>query len=438
MTQESRILVVDDEVAARTALAELLREEGYLAETAGDGFKALARIEEATPDLVLLDLRMPSMDGFELMRRLRRDEIRVPVVVMSAFGSVQTALDAMREGAVDFVVKPLDAEQLLLVVDRALKSRQNGASASPALHQPAALPNMVCRSMEMQQLARLAAQVAPSRATVHIIGERGSGRERLARTIHSLSRRASHPFERLDCAAVAEKLSDDGAQMREQIQSAVRAARSGTLYLREVHELPIAAQAALLDFLPSVASDGSTNDVRLIASSDCDLRSLVSLGLFRPDLALMLQVVTLHLPPLRERRGDIVPLAEQIMEERANGHDRRLSPDVRRYLEARAWYGNVQELADAIERALTHTIKGPLSVEHFDSPTDSVFELPPNIPGSSLAEIERYAILKTLEAQGGSTSRAARVLGISVRKIQYKLHEYGISRPRVGGDPSVD
>jgi DNA-binding NtrC family response regulator len=432
MAQEARILVVDDEVAARTALAELLREEGYVAETAGDGFKALARIEESAPDLLLLDLRMPSMDGFELMRRLRREEIHIPVVVMSAFGSVQTALDAMREGALDFVVKPLDAEQLLAVVDRALRGRQSSAGTTPT--PPLPLPDMVCQSSEMQHLSRVAQQVAPSRATVLIVGERGSGRERLARALHSLSKRAQHPFVRLDCADLADQWADDVPRMREEIQTAVRSARSGTLYLREVQELPIAGQAALLDFLPPVSADTSGQDIRLIASTDCDLRAMVAGGHFRSDLALILHVVTLHLPALRERRADIIPLAEQLIAERANGHDRRISPELRKYLESRVWFGNVKELDESIQEAFSRATNGPLSVDHFGHAEGSDLEVAPTIPGASLSDIERYAILKTLQAQGGSTSRAARILGISVRKIQYKLHEYGFSRLRSGSD----
>lgn len=438
MTREARILVVDDEVAARTALADLLREEGYDAETAGDGFKALARIEESPPDLVLLDMRMPSMDGLELIRRLHRAEIRMPVVVMSAFGSVQTALSAMREGAVDFVVKPLDAEQLLLVVERALGSRTWSSSHGLPHDHTFELPGMVIRSQEMQHLARLACHAAPTRATVLIVGERGSGRERLARTIHSLSRRASHPFVLLDCAELAARNSEQPAKLREEIQAAVRSARSGTLCLREVQDLPFAGQAALLDLLPSGAADGPAADIRLIATSTCALKGLAADGEFRPDLALVLQVVTLHMPALRERRADIVPLTEQILEARANGHDRRLSPDVRNYLEGRLWQGNVAELTRSLDDALSHCNSGPLRVEHFDAPADSPLDLPPTIPGSSLADIERFAILRTLEAQGGSTSRAARVLGISVRKIQYKLHEYGFSRLRAQSDSAAD
>jgi DNA-binding NtrC family response regulator len=269
---------------------------------------------------------------------------------------------------------------------------------------------------------------------VLIVGERGSGRERLARALHSLSKRAQHPFVRLDCAELVEKWGDDAPRMREEIQSAVRGARSGTLYLREVQELSIVGQAALLDFLPPVSTDTSGNDIRLIASTDCDLRALVAGGHFRSDLALILHVVTLHLPALRERRADIVPLTEQLIAQRANGHERRISPELKRYLEGRVWYGNVKELDEAISEALSHSSSGPLSVEDFGQTETSDLDVPPTIPGASLSDIERYAILKTLQAQGGSTSRAARILGISVRKIQYKLHEYGFSRLRSSSD----
>jgi two-component system, NtrC family, response regulator AtoC len=436
MTSSARVLIVDDEVAARTALAEILRDEGYTVDTAGDGFKALARIEEVRPDLVLTDLRMPSMDGLELIRRLRRAESEVPVVVMTAFGAVDSAILAVREGAVDFVVKPLDTKQLLLVVERALERRAPRADGA-ATEKPS-LPGMVCHSPEMRDVARLTRTAAPSRAAVLLVGERGTGRERLARAIHAMSRQASGPFQSVDLGELVMAPSDGEPSFNEAMTALVRSARGGTLYLRDVHALPRFAALALVDVLnENLGADGP----RIISSTDRDLRYLAAFGEFESTLLFRIAVVKIELPPLRERRQDLSDLARELLLERT-GVTKELSDDAIQLVQAHNWPRNVSELALTLVAARERANGDAISARHIElmAPEDGD-AAPPPIPGATLADIERYAIMRTLEAHGHSTSRAARVLGISVRKIQYKLHEYGRARGRgdvdhAGSEPS--
>ena len=435
MAQGARILVVDDEVAARTALAEILRDEGYVADTAGDGFKALARIEESRPDLISTDLRMPSMDGFELVRRLRRADIDVPVVVMTAFGAVDTAIIAMREGAVDFVVKPLDTNQLLMVVERALAARGNRPSPDQSDEAPAQLTGLVCLSQEMQSVARTVRQAAPTRAGVLLVGETGSGRERIARGIHALSKRANGPFVTVSSDEVAARHVSDGASLPDELAQLFAQAQHGTLYVHDIHLLPLIGQVALYDLLTS--SPGETGaEVRVLSSTDRDLKSLAAVGAFDERLCWRLAVVRIDVPPLRERRADLMALTRELLAENGAGSV-KIAPDAVARLEGHVWPGNVDELRGTLHAALMRTNGGTLTARDIELAPTAQVTPPPVIPGSTLSEIERYAILMTLDAHGGSTSRAARVLGISVRKIQYKLHEYGAARPRPD-DPSAE
>lgn len=401
------------------ALAELLRDEGYLADTAGDGFKAVARAEEVRPDLILTDLRMPSMDGLELIRRLRRADITAPVVVMTAFGGVDIALDSMREGAFDFVVKPLDTDRLLAVIAQALEhGRKNGEPvAEPAEPE---VPGIVAQSHEMREVVRRLVRLAPTRANVFLRGEPGTGRTRLARALHSLSRRSDGPFVVLRGRDVAERALGALDLSRDEVRNAAAEARGGTLYLADVAELPFETQGALLDALPSPATGEA--QVRVVSSGVFELRHLPATA-FREDLGRLLSVVELRVPSLRERPEDLIPLARSLMGPRCPG----LSAEVVNRLRRHDWPNNLPELRQILTQAQSRSDSGVIRAEHLSIPARSERQRPA-IPGARLEEIERYAILQTLAAQGGSTSRAARVLGISVRKIQYKLHEYGASR----------
>jgi DNA-binding NtrC family response regulator len=450
MENRGRILVVDDEANARTALAELLRDEGYTVETAADGFKALPKLDEFAPDLVLTDLKMPGMDGIELMRKARSgdDPDRV-VIVMTAFGSVETAVEAMRQGAADYVTKPINVEELVLVMDRALERRRLRAETGrlrERLSERNRIQNIVGASPPMQKLFEVVLQVAPSRASALITGESGTGKELIAAAIHEHSSRAAGPFVKLHCAALAETILESelfghergaftGAVARR--DGRFQQADGGTLFLDEIGEISPATQIKLLRFLQEheferVGGNHTIKvDVRIVAATNRDLLARVREGRFREDLYYRLNVVSIEVPPLRARPSDIPLLATHFLKKYAKENNKDINgftDEALARLARYSWPGNVRELENAIERAVV-ICRGD-AVRPEDLSPAIVAAAPgqdpaaPPIPGSSLAELERYAILKTLEHTGGSTSRAAEILGISPRKIQYRLHEY--------------
>lgn len=446
---KARILVVDDEANARNALAEILREEDYQVETAADGFKALARAESFGPDLVLTDLKMPGMDGVELLGKLKNTpELDVEVVVMTAFGAVETAVAAMRAGAADYLTKPLNTDELFVVLDRALERcrlRQEASELREQLKNRYSFSNIIGAAPEMQQLFKSIAQIAPSRATVLLTGESGTGKELVAAAIHHSSNRADRPFIKLHCAALAESLLESelfghergaftGADRRR--EGRFERADGGTLFLDEIGEISAATQVKLLRVLQEreferVGGNQTLKvDVRVIAATNRDLKEMVEKGQFREDLFYRLNVINVHLPPLRERPGDIPALALHFAKRYSQENGKsvtKLSDRALSLLAGHSWHGNVRELENVIERAVVLAEGDTIEMSHLPAElaADPQPGATPLIPGATMAELERHAILTTLEACGGSTSKAADVLGISVRKIQYKLQEYG-------------
>jgi DNA-binding NtrC family response regulator len=448
MTPRGRMLVVDDESNARNALGELLREEGYAVETAADGFKALAKFDDFSPDLVLTDLRMPGMDGLELLRSVRKRDPEIAVIVMTAHGAVETAVAAMREGAADYLAKPLNFEELSLVVDRALERRRLRAEAGQLrerLSEKQKLHNIVGSSPAMQQVFDTIRRVAQSRASVLITGESGTGKELVAAALVECSARASKPFVKLHCAALAETLleSELFGHERGSFTGAVarrdgrfQQADGGTLFLDEIGELTPATQVKLLRFLQEhefqrVGGNETIKvDVRVIAATNRDLPQLVKDGKFREDLFYRLNVVTIDVPPLRVRPSDVPLLAMHFLRKYAaeNGRTvRGFSDEALDRIAKYRWPGNVRELENAIERAVV-VCRGdeiqPADLPVTVGPGAEAESGLPKIPGAKMAELERYAILRTLEHVGGSTRKAATMLGISARTIQYRLKEY--------------
>jgi DNA-binding NtrC family response regulator len=457
LAHRGRILIVDDESNARAALGEILREEGYATESAADGFKALGKLEEFAPDVILTDLKMPGLDGIAFMEKARAAAPTTVFVVMTAFGSISSAVDAMKKGAENYLLKPLDPEALGAVVDRAMeKARlvQEAGRLRDRLRERNAVSHIVASDPKMEAVLELAAQVGPSKASVLVVGESGTGKELIAETIHTASPRAKAPFVRLHCAALSESLLESelfghergaftGAVARR--EGRFKQADGGTLLLDEIGEIPPSVQVKLLRFLQErtferVGGNETLKvDVRVIAATNRDLALEIRKGSFREDLFYRLNVVTIALPPLRERRGDIAPLASFFLRRYAveNGKSiDALADDALQALLEYDWPGNVRELENVIERAVV-LCDGPRIEKKHLPPTVVPAEhddAPPPIPGSTIAELERYAILKTLEACGGSTSKAATLLGVSPRKIQYKLHDYG----ELGRNPSDD
>jgi DNA-binding NtrC family response regulator len=449
MQPRGRILIVDDEVNARTALAEILKDEGYAVETAADGFKALPKLEEFGPDVLLTDLKMPGMNGLELMQKAAERDLDCVVVVMTAYGAVDTAVQAMRAGAADYVTKPVNVEELGIVLSREIERRRLRAETKQLrerLNQRHRISSIVGTSPAMQQVFDTVLQVAPSKASVLITGESGTGKELVAAAIHEHSPRAAGPFVKLHCAALAETLleSELFGHERGSFTGAVarrdgrfQQADRGTLFLDEIGEISPATQVKLLRFLQEheferVGGNQTIKvDVRVIAATNRDLLARVKEGKFREDLYYRLNVVTIDIPPLRARTSDVAQLSSHFLDRYARENGKTLNGFTDEALERLArygWPGNVRELENAIERAVVVARGDRIRPEDL-SPSIMAAKgggpdgMPP-IPGSTLAELEKYAILKTLEHTGGSTSRASEILDISPRKIQYKLHDY--------------
>jgi DNA-binding NtrC family response regulator len=448
VSPRGRILVIDDESNARNALAEILREEGYSAETAADGFKGLSRFHEFSPDLVLTDLKMPGMDGVQLLEKIREVDPSVPVIVMTAFGAVDTAVAAMRAGAADYVTKPINTDELLLIVERSLEGgrlRREAQDLKNQLAERYRFDNIVGNSPQMQQVFKVVAQVAPSRATVLLTGESGTGKELVAAAIHHRSPRKDGPFVKLHCAALAESLLESelfghekgaftGADRRR--EGRFERAAGGTLFLDEIGEISTSTQVKLLrvlqehEFERVGGSEPVRVDVRVIAATNRDLRQMVQEGRFREDLYYRLNVINVQLPSLRDRPSDIPALAMHFLKRYADENGKRvdrISDASLARLVGYPWPGNVREIENVIERAVVLAEGDAIEPAHLPPEVMPRRDRggAPSIPGSPMADIERYAILTTLEAVGGSTSKAAEMLGISVRKIQYKLQEYG-------------
>ncbi|WP_437752989.1 sigma-54-dependent transcriptional regulator [Sorangium sp. So ce1389] len=448
--QGSRVLVVDDEASARSGLEKLLRQEGYAVDAAGDGVEALEVAAERPPDVVVTDLKMPKMEGVALLGKLREQDPALPVIVVTAFGDVSSAVQAMRAGAEDYLTKPVDFDALLLSIERALERSALRVEAENLRRQlrereGEGVEGLIGASPAMQKVYRMARQVAGARATVLITGESGTGKGELARAIHAKGPRARAPFVTLHCAALAESLLESelfghergaftGADRRR--IGRFEQANGGTLFLDEVGEIAPSTQVKLLRVLQERmfervgGNDTVSVDVRLIAATNRDLAAAVQEGRFREDLYYRLNVVHIDMPPLRVRDTDVLLLANHFLRRFAAENHRKIegfTDEARAKLVAHRWPGNVRELENAIERAVVLCDDARIDAEHLPIDAAPVAKGALRIPGATMAEIERYAILSTLEATNGSTTRAAELLDISIRTIQYRLHEYGMT-----------
>jgi two-component system response regulator HydG len=447
---KGRILVVDDEPSARSGLEKLLKQAGYDVNTAKDGKDALAVAAEHPPDVVVTDLKMPEMDGMELMKQLKAQDRDMPVIVCTAFGDVSAAVEAMRAGADDYLTKPVEFDTLTLAIERAIQRREIRTEAENLRRQlrerdGEGLQGLTGTSPAMQKVYRIARQVAASRATVLITGESGTGKGELAKAVHALSPRAKAPFVSLHCASLPETLLESelfghekgsftGADKRR--LGRFEQANGGTLFLDEIGEISPLTQVKLLKVLQDktferVGGNEPINvDVRLIAATNRDLAADVRAGRFREDLYYRLNVVHIDMPPLRLRGSDVLLLANHFLRRFAEENHKRVSgftDAARTKILAHRWPGNVRELENAVERAVV-LCQGD-QVDADDLPFEAAHQGhgPVRIPGSTMAEIERYAILSTLEATHGSTTKAAELLDISVRTVQYRLAEYGLN-----------
>jgi DNA-binding NtrC family response regulator len=447
---EATILVVDDEPAQRALLADFLRDEGYQVEEAADGAAALLRIRNGGIDLLLTDVRMPGLSGEELLYTVREESPHLPVLLITAHDTVEQAVTAMQSGAFSYIAKPVNLDGLLAQAERALEHRRLAeeveALRSAIGHMPE-VPDVVAESPGMRAVLSEAARVAPRRSTVLITGESGTGKEIVARAIHALSGRTDAPFIAVNCAALPETLLESELFGHEAgaFTGAVRRhvgrfeqANGGTLFLDEIGDLPGAVQVKLLRALQerTIERLGSNDpiavDVRLIAATHRDLQAAIRDGIFREDLYYRLNVVALHLPPLRSRRPDIPPLIDHLLDRINRENETHVTGVSREVLEAflrYPWPGNVRELRNVLERAVVLN-RGQV-IHLIDLPP--AFRAPPErMPtgGGSLVENERATIIAALQEAAWNRSVAADRLGIHRNTLRRKIRELGIIPPR--------
>jgi two-component system response regulator AtoC len=450
-----RIVVCDDERLIRLWLVEHLTEAGYRAEAVGTGAELLARVADEPTDLVLLDLRLPDTTGLDLLPRIREIDPRLPVIMITAYGEVETAVQAVRAGAHHFLEKPIELPELRLLMDQALESRRMKRELEryrDGNRWRFADVSLVGRSLAMQRVAELVTRLAGKTRTANVLirGESGTGKGVVARAIHARGPRADRPFVAVNCTALPEHLVESelfgheaGAftDAREAKKGLLEIADGGTVFLDEVGDMPRAAQAKVLGFLESQVFRrvGGVRDIRVdvhvIAATNRDIEFAVAEGSFREDLFYRLNVVPIEIPPLRERPEDIAPLVLHLLETlcREMGHATRgISDDAMRLLESHDWPGNVRELRNALERVLLMDDTDPLLpcslpafLREIDSDPRRHIVLPPE--GLSLDELERELMCQALERTRGNKTLAARLLGLSRDTLRYRLDKFGIS-----------
>ena len=455
MSKESTILVVDDEAPHRDSLRRIFERAGHRVLVAEDGAAALEVLRAEPVDVVLTDLVMPRMDGHALLRATKTVRPECDVVLMTAYGTVENAVAAMREGAYDFITKPVRRAEVLAAIDRVLEKQAllvENRSLRAELVAARGPKGLIGNSADMRELLATLQQVAPSSATVLLTGESGTGKELCARALHEQSPRAAQPFVAVNCAALPETIleaelfgAEKGAYTgaTERRVGRFERAHKGTLFLDEVGDIPLPAQIKLLRVLQEgeIERLGGTSvihvDVRVVAATHKDLRAKVDAGTFREDLYYRLDVIHIALPPLRERDGDIPILAMHFLRRFCERHHKDIPHIEQRALDALcAWHfpGNVRELENAIERAVVLCDGEALRLEHLPPPIREASGAPTNEDvitfrvGTTMEQLERAAILATLRHTGGDKKLTAKLLGTSVRTLYRRLgeHEDGV------------
>jgi two-component system response regulator HydG len=439
----ARILVADDEPKLGRLLAEALEADGHTVVRVGGGRDALARLSEGGVDVVVTDLRMPEVDGLAVLRAARARPDAPEVVLMTAYATAESAVEAMKAGAADYVTKPFSMEELRLRVGRL--AAQRAAEVERARLVARLTPDLVAESPAMKAALAAARQVAPTDASVLLLGESGTGKSQLARLVHYHSRRGAGPLVEVHCAALPETLLEaelfghekgafTGATQRK--PGHLAAADGGTLFLDEIGEVAAATQVKLLRFLqdrtfvPVGATQARAVDVRVVSATNRDLDEAVRSGAFREDFFYRLNVFAIRVPSLRERREDVLPIAERFLAARGLAPG-RLSADARAALLGHAWPGNVRELENALERALILAGEGEIRAEHLSvgtaargRPRDAA-ELVGE--GFSIDAFERELLLAALARAGGSKTRAATYLGVTRRRLYSMLASAGLT-----------
>ncbi len=456
MKNKCTILVVDDDSAHRTMLRTLIGGWGYAVSEADDGSKAVEKIKETSFDLVLMDVRMVKVSGLEALETIKAYNPAIPVIIMTAYSSVETAVKALKQGAHDYLTKPLDFDKLRLTIERAMEHtrlKEENRLLRQTLEKQFDSQNIIGKSPAMLKLLETVSQVAPSEATVLISGESGTGKELIAGAIHFNSLRKNGPFVKINCAAITETLLESelfghekgaftGADRRK--EGRFSQAHGGSLLLDEVSEMSLMMQVKLLRALQErefnrVGGEATIQvDVRVIAATNKDLMEQINDGAFREDLYYRLNVVELEVPPLSRRKEDIPLLAQHFLEmfvaknrKEIKGFTPKAMDNLIRY----DWPGNVRELMNAIERGVVLARSNYLDTVDFPFMKDASIQNDPDFANPSelsvkgdipLNELEKAAILNTLEAAGGNKSEAARRLGITRKTLHKKLKVYGV------------
>ena len=457
------ILVVDDEQGMRELLTVLLEHQGYRVLSASDGEQALELIAHQSPDLVISDVRMPRLDGIGLLTGIRKTYPHLPVIMVTAYASMDSTIQAMRLGAHDYITKPFRIDEIRLVVEKALvKVRQpDDRACRPAAMEEAQPAGLIGRSPKMVELYKLITRIVELDSTVLITGESGTGKELVARTIHCASPRSAHPFLAINCGAIPEQLleSELFGHVKGSFTGAVshkaglfEVANRGTVLLDEIGEMSAVLQVKLLRFLQgqTFRRVGGTEDlevdVRLIAATNRDLVKAMSDGTFREDLFYRLNVIPIHLPPLRERTEDIPLLANRLLAQCALRQRRgpaSIAPEAMEILVRYHWPGNVRELENVIERAVALettdqltpagiSVRVRTASEDEGQPRPWTLTLPTQgiHLEDAVSQIEKDLMLQALERSGWVQSKAAELLNLTFRAFRYKVKKYGISRAR--------
>lgn len=448
-----KLLIVDDDASHLRMLSAVLGSRGIGVDTADSGERAVEKVAHATYDLVLMDVKMENMDGIEAMNRMIALRPGLPIILMTAFGSIDAAVDAMKTGARDYITKPIDMDSLISLLDKIFSPGEplgSGDSKTVLPGKNLQLPGIIGESDAMQAVFEMVTRVAPSDASVLIVGESGTGKELIANAIHASSHRKENPFIKVNCASIPEALleSELFGHTRGAFTGAIKArqgrfymADRGSIFLDEIAEMSMAVQAKLLRVLQEKTFEplGSEKtiqvDIRVISATNRVLASELLENRFREDLYYRLNVVSIALPPLRSRKEDIPLLTRFFIEKYSRANQRHITgctDSVETLLAQYPWPGNIRELENAMERAVILT-RGPRI-----TPEDLPASILPDIQGEntrssmesseiSLKEMEKRMILKTLEETGGNRTRSSDILGISRRTLQLKLKKYGVN-----------
>jgi len=444
-----KVLIAEDELLSRETLRKVL-EKDHEVLTAADGEEALKIAGAEDVEVVLTDIRMPKLDGMALLDKLRALKGDVEVIMITAYGTVETAVAAMKQGAFDFLMKPLNVEHVRVLVNKAFEKRNlvsENLRLQAELAEHRGIGNIIARSPQMKAVSDMVVRVAPTKATILITGESGTGKELVADAIHALSGRADKPLVKVNCASLAETLleSELFGHVRGAFTGAVadkkgrfEIADGGTLFLDEIGDISPAVQIRLLRVLQEktferVGGNKTVKvDVRIISASNQKLEAKVASGAFREDLYYRLHVVTINIPPLRERKGDIPLLAEHFRKKFARENKKpvkSITPKAMEMLEAHGWPGNVRELENVIESAVVLSRGNAITTDLLPETIRNAVSHPASVAvplGASLSEAEKIVISGTLNHVGGNKTQAAKMLGIGTRTLYRKLEEYGI------------